>query len=178
MDEWPLMSKLAMPKGKTAIVEKQHTTTEQRCAAAEAMRDTYDHKLQPMHLLVDPMDDDRDAQAHSSDPHTNNTEKTAQGEVFSQLLNPWPTRFYIMEWADSETETDVASAKPAGEDSDVADAAGILSANTINADSIENAEQSSSLRRGALRLSWTSFFEPDSGIDFSKFSEAVLSRLE
>lgn len=187
MDEWPLMSKLAMPEGKTAIVEKQHTTTEERCAAAEAMRNTFDHKLQPMHLLVDPMDDDGDggSSANNSDSHTSDAKKKSQGgEVFSRLLNPWPTRFYIMEWADSEAGTDdVASIKPAGADRDVAEAAGnsSSSATTTSANSIENTgrvQSSSSFRRGALRLSWTSFFEPDSAIDFSKFSEAVLARLE
>ena len=73
MDEWPLMSQLAMPKGQTAIIEKQHTTTEERCLAAEKLRETYDHQLKPMYLVVEPI-----------------------GSPFSKLLNPWPTRFYIM----------------------------------------------------------------------------------
>ena len=78
MDEWPLMSQLAMPKGQTAIIEKQHTTTEERCLAAEKLRKTYDHHLEPMHLVVEPID-----------------------SVFSKLLNPWPTRFYIMDSSQS-----------------------------------------------------------------------------
>ena len=172
MDEWPLMSRLAMPEGETAIVEHQHTTTEERCIAAEAMRDTYAHKLQPMHLVVDPMDmddDDGDSQSGQS------------GEVFSNLLHPWPTRFYIMEPAVPVAAAAAAAAGGGGSAVQNAEADNAHDAGGGAGAAGDTQSSSSSTKQGAapnLQLSWCSFFEPDSTIDFTKFSDAVLSRLQ
>lgn len=82
LDEWPLRSKLAMPGGQEAVVEHQHTTTKERCVAARKMLQTLGQDLfEDLHTFVDDMD---------------------KGEVFSTALNPWPTRFFVVELEPAE----------------------------------------------------------------------------
>ena len=77
LNEWPLRSKLAMTDGKEAVVEEQHTTTAERCAAARKMlHDLGRESFGDMQVLVDDLD---------------------AGEVFSKTLSPWPTRFFVVE---------------------------------------------------------------------------------
>ncbi len=197
MDEWPLMSKLAMPEGRTAIVERQHTTTAERCAAALAMRDTYDHKLAPMYLVVDPMDGGGGGGGEDDGGE-------GEGEVFSRLLNPWPTRFYIMEPNDNSDHRRKPTPKrlptandPSAKADDAAVVAAAGAAGPQAPPSVTPGAAAARAGAGAtagvtaaaftgpvvtkprpgLTLSWVSFFEPDSSIDFSKFSTAALSRL-
>ena len=180
MDEWPLMSKLAMPTGQTAIVSKQHTTTAERCEAARALRDTYAHRLDPMRLVVDPVG-----------------EFGQDGEVFSKLLNPWPTRFYIMTPQDQRQPRNAAKLgfQPPNEKSLTTKsppARAKLPQDTTNTKNFCPQTRTQGRRQGSrknlgsqgrertlsrLVLDWVSYFEDDSTIDFSKFSDQVFEAL-
>lgn len=77
MDEWPLRSSRYMPveskiQESCAIIEKQHTTIEERSAACQKFLNTYPGKI-PGEIVLEPIDGN-----------------------FSELLTPWPARFYIL----------------------------------------------------------------------------------
>lgn len=76
MDDWPLQSRLAMPKGEEAIVAKQHQTNQDRLAAARLFADAFAPFVGDVTLAVDDLE---------------------SGEVFSKTLHPWPARFFIVE---------------------------------------------------------------------------------
>lgn len=81
MNEWPLRSSRYVPKdslieGNCAIIEKQHTSIEERSEACQKFKDVYNDKL-PNEMYLDPIDGD-----------------------FSKILKPWPARFYIMKMND------------------------------------------------------------------------------
>lgn len=77
MDEWPLRSSRYLPdeakiNDGCAIIEKQHTTIEERSVACQKLLDTYPGKI-PGEIVLEPIDGN-----------------------FSELLTPWPARFYIL----------------------------------------------------------------------------------
>ena len=77
MDEWPLRSSRYLPdeakiNDGCAIIEKQHTTIEERSVACQKFLDTYPGKI-PGEIVLEPIEGN-----------------------FSELLTPWPARFYIL----------------------------------------------------------------------------------